>query len=579
MYIDRKIVPIPIFILTILFVIVFTSAECEEAKSQIQSQTAPEAVSKVSDKNDRISLDLKGIDIIELLRLLSLKTGLTIVPTKGVSGRVNVYLNDMTFNDALDIILLSQDLAVERKGEVINVMTSGEYEKMYGKKFTDKRKVSIITLVYAKPSVVFAALGQLKSDIGKIIVDEATGTIFLIDIPEKLKMMEETAKDLDQPLNSAVFDLKYAKPADIKAHISTAITPGLGELYIDEKMGKVVVSDLPYKIDKIRKMIKAFDSAPLQVFIEAEILEVLLDDKFERGIDWDTIISGKAWQKWLKVGTIDLKGFFPSTLAIPSQTVRVGTMEQTNYTSIIRFLQTYGTVNTLSRPRIAVVNNQEAKIMVGVRQAYVSQTLSQAQTTTVTSESIQFVDVGIKLNVIPSISSDGFIVMKIKPEVSSVETTLTTYLGSTIPIIKTSEAESVVKVKDGTMIMIAGLIKEESPDIITGWPYLSKLKGAGFLFGKRIVERKRTELIIFITPHIITGEGPVEDHELEELVPADIMPRDLKKDIIDDKIREDILSKKSRKNENDLSGSKTVYSQPPEADGKIMGKSKGIKSY
>ncbi|MCX5665626.1 MAG: type II and III secretion system protein, partial [Candidatus Omnitrophica bacterium] len=304
------------------------------------------------------------------------------------------------------------------------------------------------------------------------------------------------------------------------------------------------------------------------------------DDKFERGIDWDAMISGKAWQKWLKVGTIDLKGFFPSTLTIPSQKVTVGTLAQENYTSIIRFLQTYGDTRTLSRPRLAVVDNQEAKILVGTRQAYVSQTLSQAGTgTTVTSESIQFVDVGVKLNVVPSISSDGFIVMKIKPEVSAVETTLTTYLGSTIPIIKTSEAESVVKVKDGTMIMIGGMIKEESPDDITGWPYLSKLKGAGFLFGKRTVQRRRTELVIFITPHIITGEAPVDDHTVEDLVPAEIVPGDLKRDMIDEKIKEDILSKKAPKAKLFALKDQAANSAPKGGEDTVRERSKGLKSY
>jgi type II secretory pathway component GspD/PulD (secretin) len=427
-------------------------------------------------------------------------------------------------------------------------MTAAEYEKIYGRKYTDKRKVKIITLGYAKPSVVFAALGQLKSDIGKIIADETTGTIFLIDVPEKLKLMEETVKDFDQPLNTVVFDLKYAKPADVKAHLSTAITAGLGEVFVDEKSGRVVVSDLPSKVDKIRKMVRTFDTPPMQVFIEAEILEVLLNDKFERGIDWSAMISGQTWQKWLKVGTIDLKGFFPSSLTAGlSQTATVGTLAQTDYTSVIRFLQTYGDTKTLSRPRLAVVDNQEAKILVGTRQAYVSQTLSQAGTgTTVTSESIQFVDVGVKLNVVPSISNDGFIVMKIKPEVSSVETTLTTYLGSTIPIIKTSEAESVVKVKDGTMIMIAGLMKEENIDSISGWPYLSKVKGLDTVFGNRTTKKQNSELIIFITPHIITGDAPVEDSELETLVSADIMPADLKEDIIDDRIKNDINPKKDK---------------------------------
>ena len=80
----------------------------------------------------RISLDLKGIDIIELLRILSLKMGMNIAPSKNVAGRINIYLNNLTFQDALDVILISQDLACDRQENAINVMTAEEYEKFYG---------------------------------------------------------------------------------------------------------------------------------------------------------------------------------------------------------------------------------------------------------------------------------------------------------------------------------------------------------------------------------------------------------------------------------------------------------------
>ncbi len=570
-------------ILSILIIVVFVSSfvYCEEPTQESEL--------KVSEKDSMISLDLKGIDIVELLRILSLKTGLTIVPTKGVSGRVNIYLNNLSFEDAFNIILLSQDLAADRKGSVINVMTSPEYEKLYGRKYTDKRRVRRLKLNYAKPSVVFNALGQLKSDVGKIIVDEASGTIILIDIPEKLKLLEEAVKKLDQPLDTETFELKYAKPADIKAQLSSAITPGLGEVFVDEKTGKVIVSDMPDKIAKIRRMVRAFDSAPLQVFIEAEIVELLLNDEFQRGIDWTKVFGEEQWMKWSKLLGLSLVGAFPAvpTLAAAFQKVTVGTLAANKYTATLKFLQTYGKTRTLSRPRLAVVDNQEAKILVGKREAYVSQTLSQAGTgTTVTSESIQFVDVGVKLNVVPSISSDGFIVMKIKPEVSSVETTIVTSLGSRIPIIKTSEAESVVKVKDGTMIMIAGLMKEENIDSITGWPYLSKMKVLDAAFGNRTTTKKNTELIIFITPRIITGEAPVEDNELETLMPASIIPKDLKEDIIDDKIKKDINLKKREKmgtapllDKSYLSAKKGAVPISEKSGVSFADKMKGIKKY
>jgi type II secretory pathway component GspD/PulD (secretin) len=96
--------------------------------------------------------------------------------------------------------------------------------------------------------------------------------------------------------------------------------------------------------------------------------------------------------------------------------------------------------------------------------------------------------------------------MKIKPEVSTVRETLTTSLGSVIPIVETSEAETVVKVKDGTMIMIAGLIKEEKRDDISGVPLLSKIP----IFGTRDKSKTRTELIIFLTPRILKEKKKTE---------------------------------------------------------------------
>jgi type II secretory pathway component GspD/PulD (secretin) len=157
------------------------------------------------------------------------------------------------------------------------------------------------------------------------------------------------------------------------------------------------------------------------------------------------------------------------------------------------------------------VNNQEAKILVGAREAYITQTLSTAQTATTTAESIEYVDVGVKLSVTPTISRDGFVTMKIKPEVSSVREYLTTKLGSRVPIVITSEAETVVKVKDGAMIMIGGLTKRKELESSSRTPILAKIPLLGLLFSKKEIgsdEPKSSELVVFITPRIITGDTP-----------------------------------------------------------------------
>ena len=506
--------------------------------SSVEISSPNEAPSEANDKGvkfnkEKISLDLKGVDVIELFRILSQKMGLTIVPTKNVSGRLNIFLNNLSFNDVLDVVLISQDLASDRKGDIINIMTSAEYERLYGKKYNEKRKFANVKLNYAKPSTVFNVLGQIKSDVGRVVVDEGTGNILLIDIPEKLKFMEDTISSLDRPPETQIFDIKYAKPADIKTQLSSVITSGTGELYVDERSGKVMVSDLPGKMKKIKKMFKAIDEPSTQVFIEAEILQITLRKEYQRGgINWERVFQGSDG--------FDLKGVFPiaasfspnpALSAAANLLMTVGTVSQDRYHFTMQLLETFGETKVLSRPRITAISGQEAKVMVGSREAYVSQTQSQSDVTTITSENIQFIDVGVKLNVVPIINADGFITMKIKPEVSSVRETLTTALKSTVPIVETAEAETTVKVKDGTMIMIAGLMKDEKHKGTTGVPWLAKIPILGAFFGSRATQNKRTEIIIFLTPHLVTGDVSISDKEKERIFSSKTIPSEMQSDI------------------------------------------------
>jgi type II secretory pathway component GspD/PulD (secretin) len=507
----------------------FSGTASSEPMSGVSTPLSEEKIIEgVKISQEKISLDLKGIDIVELFRILSLKMNLTIVPTRSVTGRVNVFLNSLTFDDALDVILVSQDLACVKKGNIITIMTAAEYERFYGKKYNETRKFKTIKLNYAKPAAVFNALTQIKSDIGKIISDETSGTIILIDTPDKLKFMEETIEDLDRPLITAIIELQYAKPEDIKSQISNAITPGLGEVIVDKASNKVVVSDLPSKISKIKRMIRSMDEESQQVFIDVEIIQISVNNKFQRGIDWEKIYTNP------KLHSLDLIGKFPVSPDISAyQKIVYGALAEDEYTATLQFLQRYGDVKTMSRPRIAVINNQEAKIMVGSREAYVTQTISQAETTTVTSENVAFIDVGVKLNVVPTVHKDGYISLKIKPEVSAVTDTLTTAIGSTVPIVTTSEVETVAKVKDGVMIMVAGFTQHEKKNTVSGLPIVSKAPFVGTLFGTRTQEEPVTkELIVFLTPHLIKGDTTAIDTGLERYIPNAIMPEDIKDAIV-----------------------------------------------
>jgi len=479
------------------FLVLFCAGLVLAGDIAAQAAGAPEPRAAFTDK---ISLDLKGVDINELFKLLSTKTGITIIPSPQVNGRVTVFMNDLSFSDALDVIVTMQDLAYEKKANnVVKVMTLAEYEKAYGKKFGEHKETRTFRLAYAKPANVLNVINSLKSDLGKIISDEATGTIIIMDTPQSIGIIADTIKELDQPLDTLVFDVNYARFADIKNYLNELITPGVGQIIVDERSSKVVVYDLPQRLNRIKKLMREFDEQSRQVLISGEIIEVTIDDKFQSGIAWDKIF-----------GNLELAGNFPVSPALSTYgKISLGTLAQDKYSIVMNMLGTYGSTKVLTRPRIVTVNKEEAKILVGTREAYVTTTQSQSTATNIVSENVQFIDVGLKLSVVPTIGADGFITMKIKPEVSSVSRTLTTANNNLIPIVQTSQSETVVKVKDGNMLIIAGLLKEENDKNDSGLPKLSRLPILGHLFSIRGREEKRTELVIFITPTIITGASNI----------------------------------------------------------------------
>ena len=270
-------------------------------------------------------------------------------------------------------------------------------------------------------------------------------------------------------------------------------------------MASLIVADTPTKILEIEKIIRAFDVKQREVLIEAKIIQIVLNDEHKMGIDWEAIVSDYH--------ALNLKGDFDILTSSEKRgRLSVGTLSSDDYTFLIDALETVGKTNILSNPSITAVNNKEAKILVGSTQPYVTTTTTTpASGPTTTAESVNFIDVGVKLFVTPTIHMDDFITMKIKPEVSSVTKSVTTSQNNTIPVVETSEAETMVTVKDGVTVVIGGLIKEEKLSTVRKIPILGDLPLLGLAFRNQKQSVAKTELVIFLTPKIITGDVPEAD--------------------------------------------------------------------
>ena len=466
--------------------------------------------------SDKISLDLKGMDVVEVIKMLATKGNLNIVLSADVKGRVTIFLKSVNIMDAFEIILAANGLAYDKRGDIIYVMSQREYEAIYGEKYSDRKEVKTFQLKYAKAVEVAKALNQMKTKVGKIVVDEGSNTIVVIDAPLTLSQISETVAKLDLPTMTKVFELKYARAADIKTKVTDILTKGVGSIQIDERTNKISVTDLERKMDEITTMVTAFDDRLQQVLIEAKIVQITLDDKDQMGVDWQAIIKKVGQMKGVTIKNLfDLPA--TSFLPPPGGTILMGTLGASDIALMIQLLKTIGDTDLLSSPRITALNNQEAKILIGTSTPYATNTVTQTTGLATTATNLTFLDIGVKLFVTPTINKDGFITMKIKPEVSNQSGSYT-YGGTTdpstgvssnatsVPIVTTTQAETSVTVKDGTTIIIGGLIKDQRTSTVDKIPILGDIPIVGKAFQRSVKEVAKQELAIFLTPHIVTGE-------------------------------------------------------------------------
>ncbi len=467
---------------------------------------------------ERVTLDLRNIEIAEALKFLALKGNLNMVIGKNVTGRISLYLTDVSVADILEIMLLSNNLAIARQGEIYSVMTETEYQALYGRKYADVRMARIIKLRYAVPSQVFTVLSASKSDIGKVIIDEDSATLILLDTEDKIQEMEKIVNEMEKGQNLRIFNLRFAQASEVEVQLRERLDAlKLGTVRADARSNTLIVSALSKRMDEIERIVQALDEKTREVLIEAKIVQVTLNDNFDAGINWQEVLRDAGNEIGIEKFRPTFSGTFPvrSTVTQFGQ-LTIGNTATDSFSATLQYLQTVGQTKILSSPRITAINKEAARILVGTREAFVTTTTTTGQTTSTTAENVTFVDVGISLEVTPVINDDGYVTMKIKPEVSSVGRTLITPTSNQIPIIDTTLAETSVMVKDGTTIVIGGLRKDQKAKTVRKIPVLGSIPVLGAFFRGTQEDVTKVELVVFLTPYVINGDTTFTDRQIQD---------------------------------------------------------------
>lgn len=293
-----------------------------------------------------------------------------------------------------------------------------------------------------------------------------------------------------------------------------SLLSGTGKLAINRTVGTIMVNDQKNTVDRIGEYLKQIKkSIHLQVDIEAQIFEVVFDDEFHFGIDWQNVMG--SLEKWAISSGGAPVGIPTSRLIVdnpiggltpgaPALSLAI-TKDQSKV--IIDALKEQGQLEVVSQPRIRTLNNQAALIKVGTDKPFFRQstvvTTGSGPSQTATDVSIQTITIGTVLALTPQIAEDGWVTMDISPVITRLVDTVSGPDSSTAPEIDIKQTSSLVRIREGTTVVIGGLIQNERYKSQRKVPFLGDIPVLGYPFRGVFDSKRRTELVIFITPTIV----------------------------------------------------------------------------
>ena len=415
------------------------------------------------------SLQVAEADLRVMLSAVAASFGVNVIMDRDITETVSLNLIDVTLVEALEVILVPLGLEYQLDGDLLRVtrpqMENQTFEFNY---VTTQRTLSRSLSATATTGGGGAGGGTVTGGGG------GGGSSTSISGSEETDLL-----------------------SDIEAGLQVLKSP-TGSVVYNQMAGLIFATDFRKNLDTIANFLEMVQNAVnRQVVIEARIIEVKLNDDFQAGIDWSAV-----------VGNLTLTQAFGT--ARSGFTMQGG---DGNYTALIQALNQRGTVNVLSSPTVSTLNNQPAIMRVGTQDVFFTTTTQvdpRTGTIVQTATTPNTINVGVVLDVTPQISADGIITMNIHPTITERTGQATSPDGSSVPIVDVRESDTVVRVAEGDTIVISGLISDRTLEAETRVPVLGSLPLIGNLFRKVSRENRKTDMVILLTPRILTVRSAAE---------------------------------------------------------------------
>ncbi|WP_339448348.1 type IV pilus secretin PilQ [Pseudomonas sp. EA_5y_Pfl2_R50] len=411
---------------------------------------------------EKLSLNFQDIDVRSVLQLIADFTNLNLVASDTVQGGITLRLQNVPWDQALDLVLKTKGL--------------------------DKRKIGNVLLVAPADEIAARERQEMESQ----------------------KQIAELA-----PLRRELLQVNYAKAADI-AKLFQSVTSAeakideRGSITVDERTNNIIAYQTQDRLDELRRIVAQLDIPVRQVMIEARIVEANVDYDKSLGVRWGGSIQNKG--NW---NTSGVSNGSSTTIGTPGSTstnspfVDMGTVGNTSGIGIafitdnvlldleLTAMEKTGNGEIVSQPKVVTSDKETAKILKGTEIPYQEASSSGAT-------SVSFKEASLSLEVTPQITPDNRIIMEVKVTKDEPD-----YLNKVqdVPPIKKNEVNAKVLVNDGETIVIGGVFSNTQSKVVDKVPFLGDVPYLGRLFRRDVVSEKKSELLVFLTPRIMNNQA------------------------------------------------------------------------
>ncbi|MFZ5499004.1 MAG: type II secretion system protein GspD [Pseudomonadota bacterium] len=515
---------------------------------------------KPAAKTETYSVVVNNVRVQELLFALARDAKLNVDIHPGIEGTVTLNAIDQTLQQLLNRIAKQVDIRWELDGPNLVVMPDTPFLRTYKVDYVNMQRDTNSTVI-VNSQIGAAATGTAtattisQGNNSQTKIENKTHNRFWETLEANIKdILRETDKILPAGSSETVIERLDEQtttgtgapppPSRGNAAPNLAISPNPASLQqsgvtvtrrstfreaasviTNPETGIITVRATSRQHEKVREFLdQVMSSAQRQVLIEATVAEVELSDNYQQGIDWRLLSRSLA-----AAGAIDgnMVAQAATGLITLQSTRRSGTFQAT-----IKLLEDYGNVKILSSPKLSVLNNQTALLPVVTNNVYftvksdVAAGVNGSAPVKAITTTPQTVAVGFVMAVTPQISDGNTITLNVRPSITSIVDAVKDpnpdlNIDSLIPVIRTREMESVLRIESGNIAVMGGLMEDKLDYKNQGLPALSGLPLFGPLFQQRNDTRKKTELVVFLRPVIIKDASLQGDYgDYRHLLPA-----------------------------------------------------------